>query len=233
MTNAHDDVRTPDAVILEPNTRLEKTAVALVTRIVDIGIDGLGPLDAAVTVADEIRAKSGSTEDAVDDVVRSHGRLAAAGGFVTGLGGFITLPVALPANIAEFYILATRMVAGIAHLRGYDLSRPEVRTAVLLTLVGADSRSVLTKAGVNPTGKLADVALRQLPAPALMVLNKGIGFHLLSQMGKRSLSKLGRGVPVAGGALGAGLDWWLLRKIAQAARTEFVQRADTPSNTPK
>jgi hypothetical protein len=125
------------------------------------------------------------------------------------------------------------MVAGIAHLRGYDLSRPEVRTAVLLTLVGADSRSVLAKAGVNPTGKLADVALRQLPAPALMVLNKGIGFHLLSQMGKRSLSKLGRGVPVAGGALGAGLDWWLLRKIAQAARAEFVQRADTPLNTPK
>lgn len=215
-----------DAVVPAPNSRAERTAVALVSRLVDLGIDGLGPLDPAVTVAAEARAKTSNVEAAVDEVVQVHGRLAAAGGFVTGLGGFIMLPVALPANIAEFYILATRMVAGIAHLRGYDLTQPQVRTAILLTLVGADSRSVLTKAGISPTGKLADVALRQLPAPALMVLNKGIGFHLLAQMGQRSLSRLGRAVPVAGGAIGAGLDWWLIRKIAAAARTEFVMHAE-------
>jgi hypothetical protein len=115
------------------------------------------------------------------------------------------------------------MVAGIAHLRGYDLSKPEVRSAVLLTLVGADAKTLLHKTGVSPTGKIADLALRRLPGPALMVLNKGIGFRLLSQVGKKSLSRLGRGVPLAGGAIGAGLDWWLLRKIADSARKEFVR----------
>ncbi len=45
------------------------------------------------------------------------------GGFVTGLGGFVTMPVALPVNIAEFYVQATRMVGAIATLRGYDVQR--------------------------------------------------------------------------------------------------------------
>ncbi len=206
----------------EQGGRFERTATTLVAKLVDAGIDGIGPLDPASAVADGARARSVGTEEAIDELITSHGRLAAAGGFVTGLGGFFTLPIALPANVAGFYGIATRMVAGIAHLRGYDLSKPEVRSAVLLTLVGADAKTLLHKTGVSPTGKIADLALRRLPGPALMVLNKGIGFRLLSQFGKKSLSRLGRGVPLVGGAVGAGLDWWLLRKIADSARKEFV-----------
>lgn len=203
--------------------RLERAATVLVTKLVDAGIDGVGPLDPATTVADAARARAGGAEEAIDALVASHGKLAAAGGFVTGIGGFVTLPVALPANVVGFYGITTRMVAGIAHLRGYDLARPEVRSAVLLTLVGADAQNLLHKSGMSPTGKIADVALRRLPGPALMVLNKGIGFRLLSQVGKKGFSRLGRGVPLVGGAIGAGLDWWLLRKIADSARKEFVR----------
>ena len=208
----------------EPQGGLEKAATSLVSRLIDAGIDGAGPLDPAASVAQKALLKHGDAERAIDELVSGHTKLAAANGFVTGLGGFITLPVALPANIAGFYGIATRMVAGIAHLRGYDVSREEVRSAVLLTLVGADSTSVLAKAGLSPTGRVAGLALNKLPGPALMVLNKGIGFRLLSQVGRKSLGRLGRGVPLAGGVIGAGLDWWLLRKIADNARREFVQQ---------
>jgi hypothetical protein len=40
------------------------------------------------------------------------------------------MPVALPANVAEFYLIATRMVAAIADVRGYDVTDPQIRTAV-------------------------------------------------------------------------------------------------------
>lgn len=208
---------------------LERTATSLVSRLIDAGIDGVGPLDPAVSVAQKAMLEHGDADRAIDELVRSHTKLAAANGFVTGLGGFITLPVALPANIAGFYGVATRMVAGIAHLRGYDVSREEVRSAVLLTLVGADATSVLAKAGLNPAGRIAGLALNKLPGPALMVLNKGIGFRLLSQLGRKGLGRLGRGVPLAGGLIGAGLDWWLMRKIADAARREFVPTQQTSS----
>lgn len=201
---------------------LEKAAGTLVGRLVDAGIDGVGPLEPAAQVAQKALSEHGSVDAAIDDLVASHMKIAAANGFVTGLGGFVTLPVALPANIAGFYAVATRLVAAVAHLRGYDLAKPEVRSAVLLTLVGEDSSSVLAKAGLNPGGRVAGLALQRLPAPALMVLNKGIGFRLLSQVGKKGLGRLGRGVPLAGGVIGAGLDWWLLRRIADAARRDFV-----------
>lgn len=208
----------------DEGSRLERTATTLVSKLVDAGIDGVGPLDPAQQSADAALARTSSTEPAIEQIVATHLKLAAAGGFVTGLGGFITLPVALPANVVGFYGIATRMVASIAHLRGYDLERPEVRSAVLLTLVGADARSLLATSGVSPTGKIADLALQRLPGPALMVLNKGIGFNLLSQLGKKGLSRLGRGLPLVGGVIGGGLDFFLLRKIADGARREFVQR---------
>lgn len=212
--------RSPDG-----SSRSEQLATQLVQRLVDAGIDGVGPVDAARDVAERARQSTSSTGAATKKLVRSHTRLAAAGGFVTGLGGFLTMPVALPANVVGFYVLATRMVAGIAHLRGYDLTRDEVRSAVLLALVGADADDLLAKAGMaTPGGRVRNLALRRLPGPALMVVNKGIGFRLLSQLGRRGLGRLGRGVPLAGGVIGAGLDAWLLRKIASAAQEEFPQR---------
>ena len=221
---ARDD-RARTKVGHDGGSRMENAATALVERIVDAGIDGIGPLEPASVVADQARGRHSGLDDAIDDLVTGHSKLAAAGGFVTGLGGFATLPVAMPANVVGFYGIATRMVAGIAHLRGYDVSRPEVRTAVLLTLVGADSKNLLQRSGFSPMGRITDLALGRLPGPALMVLNKAIGFRLMSQAGRKSLSRLGRGVPLAGGLVGGGADWWLLRKIADSARREFPQRS--------
>lgn len=218
------DGKTSDLVVAEPN-QFEAAATALVSKLVDIGIDGLGPLDSAREVADKaLRGNRGDVEAAVDDIVRSHGRIAAIGGFATGVAGFTTMVVSVPANLVEFYAVATRMTAAIAHLRGHDVDREAVRTEILLTLVGADSRSVLAKARIGgPKDMLADGALGQLPAPALMLINKAIGMNLLSQFGKRMLSRLGRLVPVAGGAVGAGLDWQLLRGIGKDARSRFTR----------
>lgn len=196
----------------------------LVESLLDAGIDGKGPFDSAQKMADVKRAEKPDAEEAIDAVVRTHLRLAAAGGFVTGLGGFITLPVALPANVVEFYVVATRMVASIASLRGYDIKQPEIRSAVLLTLVGADADDLLKKAGVVPMSRLSNLAAQRLPGPALMVVNKAVGFRLVATAGKKTLTRFGKGVPVIGGVIGAGLDGYLLKRIADHARHEFPPR---------
>jgi hypothetical protein len=203
---------------------LSGAAVRIVERLLEVGIDGRGPVDSAQLVADKARTSHPEADGAIDAVVRQHLKVAAAGGFVTGLGGFVTLPVALPVNVAEFYLLATRMVASIACLRGYDLHQPEVRSAILLTLVGADSDDLLKKAGVATTGRLANLAAERLPGPALMMVNKGVGFRLLSQLGRKGLQRFGKAVPLVGGAVGAGVDVYLLHRIADHARHEFPPR---------
>ncbi len=201
-------------------------ATGLVERLLDIGIDGKGPVPSAREVADSALSGAPDAEAAIDRVVRMHLAYGGAGGFITGLGGFVTMPVALPANVLEFYVVATRMTAAIASLRGYELRQGQIRTAVLLTLVGADADDLLKKAGVAAGGgRLTNLAAQRLPGPALMVVNKAIGFRLLSQVGRSTFARLGKAVPVVGGAVGAGLDVYMLKRIADNARKEFPRKA--------
>ncbi|MDO5501960.1 MAG: EcsC family protein [Actinomycetia bacterium] len=201
-------------------------AIRLAENLLDSGIDGRGPFDSAEKVAQEALESEGSVEKAIDKVISHHTRLGAAEGFLTSVGGFITLPVALPANVAAFYLLATRMTAAVARLRGYDITDPHIRSAILLTLMGSDSTDLLKKAGVvAPTGAMANLAVQRLPGPAVMMVNKAVGFRILTQVGKRSLTRLGRAIPLAGGVIGAGLDGFLMRSISQQARQEFPQQA--------
>ena len=199
--------------------------MGVLDRILEIGIEGRGPFAGAAEIAAIARAEQGATEGAISSVIDQHVRAGAVGGFVTSLGGFVTLPIAIPVNVAEFYVLATRMVAAVADLRGYDLRSAEVRTAILLTLVGHNPNEVLHEAGIPvpaSTGIVGPLLLNRLPKSALMVAHKAIGFRFLRSVSQRTLSRLGRLVPVVGGVLGAGMDGFLMRQIGKAAKRDFA-----------
>jgi hypothetical protein len=187
-----------------------------------IGIDGQGPLTSAVELADAARTRSLTTGDAVARVARTTIIRGAAGGFITGVGGFSAMPVALPVNVLEFYVQAARMVSAIATLRGHDVDDPQVRKAVLQTLVRTQRDSLLVKAvsatrGSAVTGRL----LRLLPSGALLVGNKGIGYRLLHAIAGRLFARFGRGVPFIGGIFVATTDGWMMRRIAKQAMIDF------------
>ncbi|WP_457206861.1 EcsC family protein [Nocardioides sp. P5_C9_2] len=194
----------------------------VIDMLLDIGLDGRGPIRSASQIADKALRKEGSTEKALKAVGRGGTLGGGVGGFVTGVGGFVTLPVALPANVLEFYVQATRMVGAIAQLRGYDLSDERIRSAVLLTLVGSRADDVLEKAGMSTGGgRLATLATRGMPPAAIMMVNKAVGFNLMRSVGVRTIGRFGRGVPVIGGFIGGGLDAWMMKKIADHAMQEF------------
>ncbi|GGK68452.1 EcsC family protein [Ornithinimicrobium pekingense] len=210
---------------------LDKLSTMFVNRVMDLGLDGIGPLSSSSQVAADARRKhGGDVEKAVSEVVSDHVRLAGAGGFVTGVGGLITMPVSLPANVLGFYTLATRMVAAVAELRGYDVSTAGARAAVMLTLVGGDADDLMRKAGLTMlpgmagSSRLARLAVSRMPQAAGMMVNKAIGFRLLTTVGGKALGRFIRFVPVAGGIVGAGLDGLLMKRIADLARREFTPR---------
>jgi hypothetical protein len=201
----------------------------MIERLMDVGIDGRGPFRSAQSVAEFALAQHREVEPAIDAMVRSHLRLAAANGFVTGLGGFVAIPIALPANVLGFYLVATRMVAAIASSRGHDIGQPEVRSAILLALVGADADDLVGRASEVGAGQLVNLAAQRLPGPALMAVRKGAMFRVLTRIGKKSRPRFGKAVPLAVGLVGASLDAYLLKRIADHARLEFPWKPGTAS----
>ena len=199
----------------------------LIKQLTAVGIEGVAGFPGARKVAENALAKTnGNVEEAVDAVVRQHLVGGAAGGFLTSLGGFLTMLVAIPANVFEFYVQATRMTAAVAHLRGHDIGDPTIRTAVLLTLVGSDSADILSKAGVSVgTSAALNTFGKGLPKPALMVIQKAVGFRILRSVGERMFARVGKLVPVAGGLFGAGIDLAMMKRIGDQARAEFPRAA--------
>ncbi|HJR89397.1 MAG TPA: EcsC family protein, partial [Aeromicrobium sp.] len=108
-----------------------------VRGVLDKAIDGVGPLRSAAASADsKLVDAGGDVETAVSKLIRLHATLAGAQGFVTNLGGVAALAVALPANVIGVTLVQCHLIAGIAHLRGYDLEDPRVRNAILVCMLG-------------------------------------------------------------------------------------------------
>ena len=204
---------------------LQALGEQLVGRLIEFGIGGGGPLKGAVEVADEhLMAAGGDREEAIRRLIATHVRLAAASGFVTGLGGIATLPVTVPAAMAGLYVVGTRMAAGIAQLRGYDTSTEEVRSAILVALLGSAGAATLKKAGVEIGTRSAAVALERLPGRVLVELNKKVGYRLVTKAGEKGVVNLSKLVPLVGGPIGAAVDGLGCRTIATYALRTFPER---------
>lgn len=196
---------------------------SLIQKILSLGLDGRGFYKGSQALADAaLKEAHGNRERAVESVGRQSVRSGAAAGFVTSLGGFVTMPVAIPANVFEFYVQATRAAGAVAVLRGYDIKDQTVRTAVLLTLVGSNAADVLSKAGVSVASTtVTGLAEKQLPKAAVMMIQKAVGFRVLRSVGEKTLSRFGRLVPVLGGGIGAVADGAMMSRIVNQARSEF------------
>jgi EcsC family protein len=154
-------------------------------------------------------------------VIATHTRLVAASGFATGLGGPLTMPVTIPTDVAVFYAMSARCVAATAHLRGYDTASDEVRSVVLLTLLGAGGAGLAAEFGATLGTKAAMAALKKLPGRTLIEINKKVGFRLFTKFGTKGVVNLGRWIPVVGGGVGAGINVAAMRTAGRYAKSNF------------
>jgi uncharacterized protein (DUF697 family) len=152
-------------------------------------------------------------------------RLAAAEGFLTNLGGLVTMTVTVPANITGLALLQSRMVAGIAHLRGYDLDDPRTRDAILAGLLGEDRVDTLIRKKRIPGTPMA-IATAPVHDPQLdTLMATEVAAELVTRVaGKRLATTLGRRVPVVGGMIGASADAFSTWQIGRYMGRELLPR---------
>jgi uncharacterized protein (DUF697 family) len=210
--------------------RLAPQAGGALRQILDVAIDGYRGFPGAEAVAKRHRAKHpDDPEKIVDAIIDQHIRLAGVQGFLTSVGGLVTLPISLPANMTGLAVVQARMVAAIAALRGYDLSDPRVRTAVITCLLGADGVTDRLKKASLPTSPLA-IATAPVFDPELdRQVSTEVTAELVARVsGKQMALAVARRVPLLGGAVGAGVDGWSTYKIGQYADTMLIRRIPRP-----
>ncbi|WP_372735651.1 EcsC family protein [Nocardioides sp.] len=189
-------------------------------------IVGVGPLPPAAKAAEaQLREQKGNRNKAVREVIENHVRYAGGQGFLTNLGGVVTMAVAVPANVTGLAVIQCRMIAGIAHLRGYDLDDPRVRNAILTCMLGEEAINQMIRKKKLPAPPMA-LATAPMHDPDLdRVLSAEVASELITKVaGKRLATTIGRRVPVVGGLVGLGADAYATWQIGRYADRELLPR---------
>ena len=98
---------------MEKELANEKTV--LLDKVYGFVIDGLPRFDKPInTLVAEYKDKYNDTEKAINVLIRNQKLKCSTTGFVTGLGGLLTLPVTLPADLVSSLYIELRMIAAIA-----------------------------------------------------------------------------------------------------------------------
>ena len=205
--------------------RTPEVAGGVLRQLIDFGIDGNDTFSGARAAAAKKLEERGDREAAIDALVNQHIGLASAQGFVTSVGGLVTVPIGLPANLAGMAVLSVRMVAAVAHLRGYDVTDRRVRAAIALAILGEDEVRKLVAEGKLPTTPLA-VATAPVFDPHLeRHISERVAGSLTGRIGGKHLAVIVlRRIPLIGGGVGAAVDGLLTFGLAGYARREFVPR---------
>ncbi len=90
------------------------------------------------------------------------------------------------AQIADERLTQARLAGAIAHLRGYDIRSEEVRSVVLMSLIGSSATEALSQAGVQIGTKSALSAVKQVPGRVLIQINQAVGFRLITKRAPRA-----------------------------------------------
>ncbi|MGG5376115.1 hypothetical protein IGI57_002623 [Enterococcus sp. DIV0213j] len=185
-------------------------------------LDGIPKVSKPVSeLADDYIKKYGRTDKAIDKLVKNQLSKNSLNGFVTSFGGFITMPVTLPANVTSVMYVQMRMIAAIALIRGYDLRDDEVQTFVYSCLIGHAVADTFKNAGVQVGNKFALNAVNKIPGKVLTRINQKIGFRFITKAGTKGTVNLIKVVPVVGAGVGASIDFSTTWAIAKRAKKVF------------
>lgn len=163
-------------------------------------------------------------ETAIDKLIKFQAVKAGSIGFVTNMGGIITLPVALPANMVGLFYIQIRMIITIADMRGYDIRSDQVKTFTLGCLAGEAIFDIVRDFGVAFSKKIINQLIMKVPGTTLRQINRAVGFRLMTKAGTTGLINLTKIVPFVGGAVAGTVDGIATARIGHVARRVFVAR---------
>lgn len=209
------------------NTAIEEEqtskGLVLLDKAYELALNGIPLVSESIQDLVNPYIKNSMTkDDAIKKFIRNQKYKCTTTGFLTGLGGLITLPVTLPADLLSSLYMEIRMIAGIAMIRGYDIKDDAVKTAVYLCLVGNAVGDIVKQVGIKTLQQVTiKKLLPKITGKMLTKINQKVGFRLITKGGTKGLINIGKAIPFLGGVVGGTWNWVEINAYAKYAKRMF------------
>ena len=185
------------------------------------GIPNISP--SVENMANDYLSKYANKEIACKEMIKNQIIKCTTSGFISGFGGFIVLPVSIPANVGSVLYVQMRMIACTAYIAGFDLNSDQTQTFVYACLAGVAVNELLKQAGIKIGIKFAEGLIKKIPGKVLVKINQKVGFRFLTKFGTKGIVNFGKLVPGVGAIVGGGLDFVETKLIANRAYKWFME----------
>lgn len=201
----------------------QEQIMSLLDKLYEDSIKGLPHVSPPVSeLASDYLEKHDTIEKAAKSFINNQIAKCTTSGFLAGLGGLITLPITLPANVSSVMYVQMRMIACLAHMGGYDINCDQVQTLVYACLAGISIDNLIKNVGIQFGVKFTTAMVKKIPGTVLTKINQKVGFRFLTKFGTKGLINIGKAVPVIGGIIGGGFDLVETKIIADRAFKMFI-----------
>lgn len=202
----------------------QEEIMQLLDKLYDQSVQGIAKVSPPIEeLANNYLEKNKNIETAAKKFIKYQIAKCTTSGFVSGLGGLITLPVAIPANVGSVMYVQMRMIACLAYMGGYDTDSDQVQTLVYACLAGISLDQVLKNVGIQFGTKVTMSLVRKIPGTVLTKINQKVGFRFLTKFGTKGLINIGKAVPIVGGVISGGFDFAETKLIANRAYKMFIE----------
>ena len=201
----------------------QEDIMKLLENLYGKSIQGVQNISPPITqLAADYLSKSNDVKTAAKSFINYQIAKCTTSGFLTSLGGIITLPISIPANIGTVLYVQMRMIACLAYMGGYDTESDQVQTLVYACLAGISVDQIVKQVGIKLGVKLANSMVKKIPKTVLVKINQKVGFRLFTKFGTKGLINIGKAIPVIGGVIGGGFDFVETKVIADRAYKMFI-----------
>lgn len=202
----------------------QESVMELLDKLYDSSIQGIQKVSPPIEeLANDYLKKNQDVKKAAKSFINYQIAKCTTSGFLAGLGGIITLPVTIPANIGSVMYVQMRMIACLAYMGGFDMSSDQVQTLVYACLAGISLDQVVKNIGIQFGVKFTTAMVKKIPGTLLTKINQKVGFRFITKFGSKGLINIGKAIPVLGAAVGGTFDFVETRTIAKRAYEMFIE----------
>lgn len=176
-------------------------------------LTGFSGVDSAYKLGNSYLNQKGTLEQQVNSLIKWQTAKAGTSGFVTGLGGGVTMPLTVPANIASVIYIQIRMITAIAYMGGHDIHSDRVKSLVYICMVGNGAKELLK-----------DLSIRSGERLVSKIIEK-VSLKLAGKIGEKSVVSASKTIPIVGGVVSGSYDIMTTRIVGKVAKKTFIENS--------